>query len=58
MKAPPEPQRRREDIVQGEAAKLADKLNANAWLFLTSMREFRKAGTLSSEARGVRDANP
>ena len=30
MKARPEPPRRKEDIVQGEAAKLADKLNANA----------------------------
>jgi hypothetical protein len=30
MKARPEPPRCREDIVQGEAAKLADTLNANA----------------------------
>jgi hypothetical protein len=30
MKARPEPPVRKEDAVQGEAAKLADRLNANA----------------------------
>ena len=30
MKARPEAPPRKEDVVQGEAAKLADKLNANA----------------------------